>query len=265
MSKRSRRAAQRTGLGALIRQAADRHHIWDVFADFVEMAAIALSNACDWRQRDAREARYMDRIRRYEPDVQRLFPAMLAELAGRLEDEGGDILGKLMEELELTNDARGQFFTPYSVCRMMAGIQAGDVATHLAEKEFITVMEPACGGGAMVIAFAEAMRDAGFNPQTQLHVTAQDVDARAVHMTYLQLSLLHVPAVVLLGNTLAAEVREVWRTPAHILGLWEHRLYAKQSGPEIPVSESRPESFALPPPANDNQPAPQYSQQAALF
>jgi hypothetical protein len=43
-------------------------------------------------------------------------------------------------------------------------------------------------------------------------------------MAYLQLSLLHIPAVVILGNTLALEEREHWFTPAHILGGWSRKL-----------------------------------------
>lgn len=53
---------------------------------------------------------------------------------------------------------------------------------------------------------------------------AQDIDSRGVHMAYLQLSLLHIPAVVILGNTLLVEERERWHTPAHILGLWQQKL-----------------------------------------
>lgn len=43
-------------------------------------------------------------------------------------------------------------------------------------------------------------------------------------MCYLQLSLWNVPAVVIVGNTLAMEVREAFYTPAHYLGFWSARL-----------------------------------------
>jgi hypothetical protein len=39
------------------------------------------------------------------------------------------------------------------------------------------------------------MLSQGVNDQQHLHITAVDIDIRAVHMTYLQLSLLRVPAV----------------------------------------------------------------------
>jgi hypothetical protein len=76
----------------------------------------------------------------------------------------------------------------------------------------------------MVIALADVMHSRGVNPQQQLHVTAIDVGERAAHMADAQLSLLHIPAVVYVGNTLSMEMRDVWYTPAHILGGWGPRL-----------------------------------------
>ena len=43
-------------------------------------------------------------------------------------------------------------------------------------------------------------------------------------MTYVQLSLLHVPATVVHGNALSMEVWGTWYTPAHILGGWTFKL-----------------------------------------
>lgn len=76
----------------------------------------------------------------------------------------------------------------------------------------------------MLIAFAEAMRDMKLNYQTQLHVTARDLDIKAVHMSYVQLSLLGIPGVVIHGNTLLNECLSVWRTPMHVMGMWDIKL-----------------------------------------
>lgn len=43
-------------------------------------------------------------------------------------------------------------------------------------------------------------------------------------MAYVQLSLLHIPAVVYHGNSLTVETWSTWRTPAHVLGFWDVRL-----------------------------------------
>lgn len=76
----------------------------------------------------------------------------------------------------------------------------------------------------MVIALAQTMRDNGHNYQRHLHVTAIDIDPRAIHMAYIQLSLLHIPAQLMVGNSLSGEIQDHWFTPAHILGGWTARL-----------------------------------------
>lgn len=40
----------------------------------------------------------------------------------------------------------------------------------------------------------------------------------------MHLSVSNIPAVVVVGNTLAMEVREVFYTPAHRLGFWDVKL-----------------------------------------
>jgi len=214
----------------LLRENAQRADLWTVWSDFTEMAAIAISNAVDLRQRDAREARYLAIVKRYTADQVRRFAEALALLTAALEAAGfADILGAAFMDLELGNKWAGQFFTPYEVCRLMARMQLKpDPSPLIAERGFITASDPAVGAGALPIALAEALHDAGHNYQHCLHVTARDVDARAAHMTYIQLSLLYVPAVVIVGNTLAGECREQWFTPAHILGGWNRKLAARE-------------------------------------
>lgn len=269
MSRASiRRATSGSDLGKLMRQAAGRRNLYDVFSDFCEMAAISISNAVDLRARDAREARYMQIVKRYEPHEVALFPQMLAALVDRMEGPPDDVLGRLFSELELHNAARGQFFTPYSVCQLMASIniKPDDLRQHIEQRGYVTIMEPAAGAGAMVIAFADMMRQAGHNPQTQLHATLQDIDSRAVHMAYLHLSLLHIPAAIVLGNTLACECREVWYTPAHILGGWGYRLRLNRENPMLARASNDNEAPTAPAvqAQPEQQPEPVADQQLAL-
>ena len=76
----------------------------------------------------------------------------------------------------------------------------------------------------MALAFVKVMLSHGHDPAKRLWVQCQDVDRTAALMCYLQLALWNVPAVVIVGNTLANEVREAFYTPAHYLGFWEVRL-----------------------------------------
>lgn len=139
-----------------------------------------------------------------------------------------DVLGETYMMLELGNARAGQFFTPYHVSRLMAMLTTGDGQPHIQQHGFLRMQEPACGAGGMVDATAESLAAAGHNYQQTMHATCVDIDPVCVHMTYLQLSLLHIPAIVVHGNTLTGEVWGVWYTPAHIMGGWRWKLRRRE-------------------------------------
>ncbi len=214
----------------LIHQNSLHHRVHTVFADFCEISALSISNALDRQQYDVREKRYLEIVAAYNRDELNRFAQMLACVVEALEGGMHDCLGQLFMSLDLGSHWRGQFFSPYSVAQLMGKMVMGQVtdADIAAAGGFITLNEPAAGAGAMVIAAAHALHDAGVNYQRCLHVTAQDIDRTAVHMCFLQLALLHVPAIVVLGNSLALEEREHWVTPAHIIGGWDRKLLRRQ-------------------------------------
>lgn len=218
----------RRSIAKRIEQLAYRHNTWNVFSDFLELSAISISNAVDPVQRETREARYLDVVKRYTPEELAAFPEMLSDLVEALEGGFDDVLGRLFHDLELHSKYKGQFFSPYPLCRMMAEVTLGDNGA-VRERGYVTIMEPACGSGAMLIAAADVLKAGGVNYQQQMHATAIDVDEKCVHMAYLQLSLLGVPAVVIHGNSLALEERSHWRTPMHMLGGWTWRLRRARS------------------------------------
>jgi N-6 DNA Methylase len=216
------------------------HRTYSVFSDFVELSALSISNSVDRQQFDAREKRYLEIVKKYRKDHLELFTRMFGELVLSLEhrvdvmhksrESGGasmgltDVLGEVFMQLDMGNDRAGQFFTPYHVSRLMAMMTVGLDQETIQRNGFIRACEPAVGAGGMVIAMAESMQDAGLNYQETLHVTCVDIDAVCVHMAYLQLSLLHIPALVVHGNSLSMEVWGMWYTPAHVLGGWRWKL-----------------------------------------
>ena len=127
-----------------------RHGAWRVFSDFVEAAAIAMSNAVDWPQREVREQRYLQIMGGYEAQEAARFPQVFADLVCAMDQAGhADILGKVFHELELHNKWAGQFFTPYEICRMMAKMTAVDsVKEKIEERGFIRMQEPCVGSGS---------------------------------------------------------------------------------------------------------------------
>jgi len=232
-----------------------RHSHWQVFSDFCEMIAIAFSNAVDIPQREPREERYMQIIKGYKKDELETFARGMAHLTLAMEAETRDVLGRTYHDLELHNKWAGQYFTPYDVSRMMAQMTIGDgddLKARIEERGFVTAQEPAVGSGAMVIALAHEMREAGINYQQHLHVTAVDIDPKCVHMAYVQFSLLHIPAVIIHGDTLALKEYHHWFTPAHILDGWQWRLRNKADTETIHKVQAPPALITAP--ANTDTP-----------
>jgi type I restriction-modification system DNA methylase subunit len=224
-SNLSKQATQhRTNIIKLIDEVGRRHNRHTVFRDFVTMSAVALSKA-DLRQAEAREELYMHTVAKYSREEASHIAHMFAELQEGLHVAPRDILGEIYMQLELGNSRMGQFFTPHHICELMAALTiSDDIEAKVAKHGFVTVHEPASGSGATVIAMMLAMQERGLNYQRHVHVTAIDLDSTAAMMAYVQLSLMHVPATIVHGNTLSLEKFSQWYTPAHILGGWSSRL-----------------------------------------
>lgn len=198
---------------------------WEVFSDFVVMSACSFSNAVDKKHYDEREKQYLNIAGKYTKEEINIFPQMLAYLikafsAFDSENRVKDVLGWLFEKLELHNKCRGQFFTPEHICEFMSKIIFDKGDKTIEERGFITVNEPCCGSGRMVLSFADVMRDKGYSHQKNLFVVAQDIDFNCVCMTYIQLALYGIPAIVIHGNALAYTGDSYWYTPAYFYDLW---------------------------------------------
>ena len=228
-----------------LRSVAHRYHIWEVFRDFCELSALALANQT--LMNEEREQRYLRTIERYrEKEEYKAFPELLGITIEALEDnEAGptDFLGSLFMSMELSSHWHGQYFTPMPICSMMAKLSLDGYQDVITRRGFITVQDPACGSAAMLIAMAAEMREAGYNPQRQLHATGIDVESTAAHMAYIQLSLLGIQAQIYLGNSLSMEMRERFDTFMHVQGLWDFRLRAGQDAPPLPPEQLPPQKI----------------------
>ncbi|MBN3263995.1 ArdC-like ssDNA-binding domain-containing protein [Pectobacterium brasiliense] len=201
---------------------------WTVFSDFIHMSAAALHNRCHFVQEI--EDDYMRRIKRYKTADQRRFPVLFNTLVDGMEFSPSDFLGSVFMELELGDRRRGQYFTPYSIGYMMAKMQLADGLPALTsgERDFIIVSDPACGAGGLIVAMAQAMLEAGFNPQKQMMAVCVDIDPVAAMMAYVQLALCGIPAMVIVGNSLSMELRQTWRTPFWMMFGWERKWTREQ-------------------------------------
>lgn len=210
---------------------------WEVWNDFLTMAAIAFANVMPTPERTEREDRYLSIIRSYEKEEQEIFPQLLSVVSMAFEDNPKqDFLGNLYTALNLNQHQKGQFFTPYHICEFMAEVQnGGDLKSEVEKKGFISVSDPACGAGALLIAFANSARAHGVNYQEKVLFVAQDIDATAAKMCYIQLTLLGCSACIIIGDSLVKPGfhpdNEVYYTPMYFLNSW--RFCEKTRNEEI--------------------------------
>ena len=167
------------------------------------MIACSISNATDLVHKDQREKEYLKIASGYSKAEVDVISALFAVIITALESEPNqDFLGLMYMQLNLGNQHTGQFFTPYHVSAMMAEINIVDAKLRLEQQNYISVVDPCVGGGAMLIAFANACKYANINYQNSVLFVGQDIDHTAGLMAYIQLSLLGCPGYVVIGNSL---------------------------------------------------------------
>ena len=176
---------------------------YEVFSDWLIMAAAALYS---WKRDPAVEDEYMQIAKQYKKEELEKHGQLLAITVEALEKTEQDFLGSVFTEAELTNTRNGQFFTPYNVSLMMAKMIIGK--NELPTGRVCRINDPCCGAGGMLIAGAMVMKEKGFDFQNNALFIGQDIDPRCARMTFIQLTLLGVPAVVYCMNTLT--MQEYW-------------------------------------------------------
>ena len=138
---------------------------------------------------------------------------MTACLVDTLEDGPDDVLGSIYMESDMGSKATGQFFTPFHLSVLSARLGLQNFISSFDDKMTkLTINEPSCGGGGMIIATAKVLHENGIDYQKCMDVVAQDLDWKGVYMCYVQLSLLGIKAICVQGNTLA-DPYDLERTP----------------------------------------------------
>lgn len=198
-----------------MRRLADRYGMDTVFTTFLELSATSMAAQMDPEHREEREKQYCACAAKLDPATLKAYASMLATLtlaALQFKDDPHDILGVVFHELNMHNEWKGQFFTSEHICRFMAQITIDQA--DVAERERpITIAEPACGSGAMILGTVYALAQQKVDYTSETFFVAHDIDIRCVWMAYIQLTLYGVPAVVIHGNTLTNEEWSRWVTP----------------------------------------------------
>lgn len=209
-----------------------------VFRHWCEAMALAIQNAClipgtqRWKQN---EEAYLAIVKAVGSDAMQEFKRLF-ELYQELLTVApwNDWFGEIY--MEIGGDSKkGQFFTPYHLSKVCAKLSVGVPPD---DDSPITINEPSCGAGGMIVAALEAMNEKGINWQRRARIVASDIDTICVHMSYVTLSLLGVRAEVLHQNTLTLQTWSVWHTPKALLWpIMDYGFGSEQTESEQNASE----------------------------
>lgn len=213
-----------------------QHGAWKVWQDFIDLCAISISNVLDKREGiwKEREKFFLSVKDSYTDEDYEVFARLFALVAKALnENPEQDFLGDLYMNLNFGDGWKGQFFTPYHVSEMMARMMIGErTQNEINEKGYVSVNDPACGAGCMLIAFAQAYKAV---TNTSYHdsvlFVGQDIDPVVAKMCYIQLSMLGCSGYVVIGNSLTQPIvgegvaancseRNIWFTPMYFSDVW---------------------------------------------
>lgn len=185
-----------------LEQVSGRHHVLNVFSDACALMAMSMEqavNVLNRKRNDEVEKCYLDTIGKYSKDEQAHFPKMLGIVATALETKRDSFLGPVLEEIGAAAIRNGQFLTPWDVAKLMADVSIDD--RQVEPGKIVSVDDPACGAGVMLIAQGEAMLQHGYR-QSDILLTGGDIDGRACDITYVELTLLGYAGIVRHENAL---------------------------------------------------------------
>lgn len=216
----------------------DRYLDWQIWADFVTLSAVSIACSVDQTSSASREriSEFHSIMERYASNDRDRFAELFGLTVNALEENPEqDFLGELFMGLNLGNHWKGQYFTPYSVCQLMASIQIISAQDKIGVHGWDSILDPACGAGALLVALRnEAVRRQ--ISSNDLLFVAQDIDRVAAMMCYIQISLLGCAGYVVVADSISNPVsgvspllpaqksgQEFWFTPIFFDPVWKGR------------------------------------------
>ncbi|MDP8185353.1 N-6 DNA methylase [Phocoenobacter skyensis] len=208
----------------------------EVFFDFIAIFSLELYLvAHKYSVSSSLQNIYKESFSRYTQKELEELSALSVIVIRALEAKAYDFLGTIFMSLNLGDQYKSQYFTPNHVADLMAQMTLCNYRDCIEKQGYISISEPCCGSGVMIIACYNVLKSGGFNPQQQMWVQARDLDFTAAMMCYIQMTLLGIPGEVIVGNTLTHEVKHHCYTLFHVLNNWDIRL---KLGQRIKLQES---------------------------
>ena len=216
-----------------------RYDSRDIFRDVISLLVFVIQifmlNNTDYMED------YNNILRKYTEEEQLQLKTIMKDLAElyNKQYEITDLLTDIFEKLGISNKETGQFFTPFHISKLAVKL-TGINEDEIKQKGYITLHEPATGAGGMILAYANELKEKGFNPSKNLYVVACDIDILCTYMTYLQLAMYDIPAVVVNGDTLTLKEHFVLYTPQYFRGFWNLKdVFSKEKDKDKKPKEQK--------------------------
>lgn len=163
-------------------------HSWDLFKEWLNGAWWLLSGGMEADSDNRRER--LDKFTKKQGEaLGTLFHAYVDMVEQRPFD---DVLGETLIELDLASVRAGQYFTPMPICRMTAEMNFSEEALRAKADsgEKLTVCDPACGSGAMLLAMGGVITNRmGREWLRHVEFYGMDIDERCCLMARIQIRL----------------------------------------------------------------------------
>lgn len=197
-----------------------RHNWQTAFSDFTEITSSAIHQYPYHLQiieKDEDFARvediYLSLVKKYNKEELDIICQLYAIIVEELNTKPQDFLGEAYQQLGIHNKHNGEFFTPNHVSRLMAEIGLNNIEQYVKMNGFVSICEPACGAGVMLIEAVNMINQKGYNPREVIYCEATDINRTCFNMCYIQLGQLGIAGHVRHGNTLTNEIWESRPTP----------------------------------------------------
>lgn len=202
-----------------------KHSKYNVFVDLLKLASFSMYNV--FVKSEEIEQKYLAITSQYSKEEIEIFCKMFGTIVQLYSAKGEvtDVLGDFYMKENIGSKNLGQFFTPFHISHFMAKciLDEENCRNVIKEKGYITLSEPCCGAGGMILATAKVLKEIGINYQQNLLVYAVDISEVCTYMTYIQLALYGIPAKVFCGNTITGEMNFCLKTPFYFMNYWKFR------------------------------------------
>ena len=157
---------RKTDIVKMLQEMSGKYSTYEIFTDWIRCMALSIEQSThfikdeEWHRR---ERDYINTMNKYSYDERMKLAELTGLLIETLEEGPDDILGDVYMKADMGSKAAGQFFTPFHLSELSARVGLiGMIDEYKAGKlDKITISEPACGGGAMILAAAKVIHESG--------------------------------------------------------------------------------------------------------